>query len=82
MPSLELEGCQIDLVENMKILGGMISSDMKCSKNTQYFIKKLIEEYGCSKQARSDLELAVPVWQPSLTISDKKQLRMCTEMCP
>ena len=44
MPSLELEGCQIDLVEDMKILGGMISSDMKCSKNTQYFIKKLIEK--------------------------------------
>ena len=92
MPSLELEGCQIDLVEDMKILGVMISSDMKFSKNTQYIIKKAyrriwmlkrLKNLGATtsqmldvytKQVRSVLELAVPAWQPSLTISDKNNL--------
>ena len=92
MPSLELEGCQIDLVEDMKILGVMISSDMKFSKNTQYIIKKAfrriwmlkrLKNLGATtsqmldvyiKQVRSVLELAVPAWQPSLTISDKNSL--------
>ena len=89
MPSLELEGSQIEVAEDMKILGVIISSDMKFSKNTQYITNKAykriwmikrLKNLGASvsqmlevyfKQVRSILELAVPVWQSSLTISDK-----------
>ena len=89
MPSLTLEGSDIELVEEMKILGVVISSDMKFSSNTQYIVQRafnrvwmlrrlqnlgacdcqLIDVY--IKQVRSVLELAVPVWHSSLTISDK-----------
>ena len=87
MPSFELEGCQIELVEDMKILGVIISSDMKFSKNTQYIVKraykriwmlKRLHNLGASvnqmldvyiKQVRSILELAVPAWHSSLTLS-------------
>ena len=89
MPSLELEGNQIELAEDMKILGVIISSDMKFGKNTQYITNKAykriwmikrLKNLGASvsqmlevyfKQVRSILELAVPVWQSSLTIYDK-----------
>ena len=53
MPSLELEGCQIDLVEDMKILGVMISSDMKFSKNTQYIIKKAYRRIWMLKRLKN-----------------------------
>ena len=40
MPKMKLEGNDIELVEEMKILGVVLSSDMKFKKNTQYMIKR------------------------------------------
>ena len=72
----------------MKLLGLIITSDLKFSKNTDYIVKKAfkriwmlkrLKNLGASddqlidvylKQIRSVLELAVPAWHSSLTISD------------
>lgn len=40
MPSLTLEGMEIELVEEMKILGVVLSSDLKFSKNTEYIVER------------------------------------------
>ena len=40
MPTLSLEGDDIEVVEEMKLLGVIITSDMKFTKNTEYIIKK------------------------------------------
>ena len=89
MPTFTLEGNEIEVVEEMKILGVIITSDMKFSKNSEYIIKRgfkrvwmlrRLKNLGASienlidvyiKQIRSVLELAVPVWHPSLTVVDK-----------
>ena len=88
MPTLSLNGEEIKTVEEMKILGVVISSDLKFSQNTQYIVQKAfkriwllrrLKNLGASesqlfdvytKQIRSVLELAVPVWHSSLTSTD------------
>ena len=40
MPTLTLEGNEIEVVEEMKILGVIITSDMKFSKNSEYIIER------------------------------------------
>ena len=40
MPLLELEGNELELVEEMKILGIVVSSDMKWAANTEYIVQK------------------------------------------
>ena len=40
MPSLTLEGMEIELVEEMKILGVVLSSDLKFSKNSEYIVER------------------------------------------
>ena len=40
MPTLSLEGKEIELVEEMKILGVVLTSDLKFSSNTEYMIKR------------------------------------------
>ena len=79
----------IELVEEMKILGVVITSDLKFGNNTQYIVERAfnrvwmlrrLKNLGASrsqlldvytKQVRSVLELAVPVWHSSLTVADK-----------
>ena len=39
-PTLSIDGEEIDLVEEMKLLGVIITSDLKWSKNTQYTTKR------------------------------------------
>ena len=40
MPELELEGNRLDLVEEMKMLGVVLTSDLKWSANTKYIVEK------------------------------------------
>ena len=40
MPELELGNGQLELVEEMKLLGVIIQSDMKWSSNTEYIVKR------------------------------------------
>ena len=88
-PELEIEGCDIELQEEMELLGIMITSDLKFHKNTEYIVKrgftriwilKRLKNLGASRkqliyvyvrQIRRILELAVPVWHPSLTLEDR-----------
>ena len=82
-------GNPLEVIEYTKLLGVMISSDMKWKKNTSYIIKKAYKRMWTLKRlkilganlkqlklvytqrVRSVLEMAVPVWHPGLTISDK-----------
>ena len=38
MPKLELENTELELVEQMKLLGVLIRSDMKWTDNTEYMV--------------------------------------------
>ena len=40
MPKIELDGCELDLVEKFKLLGIVIRSDLKWSDNTDYMVKR------------------------------------------
>ena len=40
LPTTIIDGEQINLVEEMKILGVIISSDLKFTKNTEYIVKR------------------------------------------
>ena len=84
-PTLEIENCDIELAEEMRLLGVIITSDLKFHRNTDYIVKrgfsriwilKRLKNLGATqeqlidiytKQIRSILELAAPVWQSSLT---------------
>ena len=88
LPQFEIEGKTIDLVEQTKLLGLIVSSDLSWSANTDYMLgrcnKKLwilrrLKKLGAnkedlldvySKQIRSILEFAIPVWNSALTGED------------
>ena len=40
MPEVEIDGNQIDLVNEMRILGVVIRADMKWSSNTKYIVER------------------------------------------
>ena len=40
MPALNIDGADIELVEEMKLLGVIITSDMKFSRNTEYIVER------------------------------------------
>ena len=90
------DGSQIESVPSMKLLGVVISPDMKWFKNTSYICEKargklwilrrmlkfeldifqLFDAY--TKEIRSILEMAVPVWHSGLTkiqISDIESIQ-------
>ena len=92
MPSFPFNNQEIELVEETKLLGLVVSSDMSWSANTGYIVtrcnKKLwilrrLKRLGATcedlldvytKQVRSILEYAVPVWHPSLTGEQRLEL--------
>ena len=93
MPTFSLDNhTEIELVEEMKLLGVVITSDMKFNKNTEFIVKrafkriwmlKRLKNLGANseqlidvyiKQIRSVVELAVPVWHSSLSLSDKADI--------
>ena len=83
------DGNEIEVVENIKLLGVIISNDMKWNLNTKHIITKAykrmwmlkrLKSLGANRnqliliyiqQVRSVLEIAVPVWHPGLSISNK-----------
>ena len=89
MPQFEIGGNEIELVEEMRVLGLIIRSDLKWSSNTESMVVKgykrlwmlrRLKQYGANseelldvfiKQIRSVLELAVPVWQSSITMRER-----------
>ena len=82
------DGSLLYLVDEIKLLGVIITSDLKWQKNTKHIIMKAnkrmwiikrLKSMGANleqlkldffQQVRSVLEIAVPVWNSSLTISD------------
>ena len=92
MPSFPFNNEEIELVEQTKLLGLVVSSDMSWSANTAHMVtrcnKKLwilrrLKRLGANnedlldiftKQVRSILEYAVPVWHPSLTGEQRLEL--------
>ena len=94
-PKLTLSGegsDYLEVVENVKLLGVKLRSDLRWCDNSDYICQKgyarlwilrRLKVLGASqaelmdiyqKQVRSVLELAVPVWQPSLTKQEKRQI--------
>ena len=91
-PEIVINDTEIDLIEKSKLLGVMITSDLKWKENTDYitgrcysrlWIIKRLKQLNCPaqelvdtyvKQVRSILEMACPVWHPSLTKADCKEL--------
>ena len=72
-PKLTLSGEGADYLkvgENVKLLSLKLRSDLRCCDNTDY-----IHIY--QKQVRSVLELAVSVWQTSITMQEIKQTSWC-----
>ena len=79
------DGTEIECVSAIKLVGVIVTQDLKWSQNTEYICRKarkklwilrrmknleldlfqLFDIY--SKEIRSILEMAVPVWHPSLT---------------
>ena len=50
MPSMQIDGCDIQLVESMRILGVVISTDMKFNRNTEYIIKRAFKKVWMIKR--------------------------------
>ena len=92
-PELEfLDGTKIETISETKLVGVIVSNDLKWNKNTLYICNKarqrlwilrrlvkfnlnkfeLFDVY--TKEIRSVLELAVPVWHPGLTVNQKKSI--------
>ena len=82
----------LDVVPDIKLVGVIVSSDLKWCKNTNYIctkatkklwllrrlkkyhldIFKIFDVY--TKEVRSILEYAVPVWHSSITRSESRQI--------
>ena len=92
MPELALQNNQLEVVEELKLLGVVVRSDLKWSSNTEYIVKKAnsrlwtlrrLKNLGASeddlvdiytKQIRSVLELAAPVWHGRLSQADRQDI--------
>ena len=91
-PDFVIDDHQLEMVEELRILGLTVRSDLKWSSNTKNIVKKgnqrlwmvkrlknigaktedLVDVY--IKQIRSVLEFAAPVWQSSLTKTEKTDI--------
>jgi hypothetical protein len=92
MPEFNLGDFEIELVEEMRVLGLIVRADLKWSSNTENMVLKgykrlwmlrRLKKLGANgeelldvyiKQVRSVLELAVPVWHPSLTFLERSNI--------
>ena len=52
LPTMELEGNDIELVEEMKILGVVLTSDMKFSRNTEYIVERAFKRVWMVKRLK------------------------------
>ena len=87
VPEYEILGKDIETVEEMKLLGLIVSNDLSWKSNTEHMIKranarlwilKRLMKRGMVniyiKQIRSVLEFGVPVWNGKLTKEDVMDL--------
>ena len=44
LPEIKLDGSQLDLVEEMKLLGVVIRSDLKWKDNTEFYCEKSLQK--------------------------------------
>ena len=92
LPKLHIDDKVLEVVEEFKLLGIVITSDLKWNSNTKNRtsraysklwllrrlkrlgtpVPELVDSYF--KQVRSILELAVPVWNPGLTVANSNSL--------
>ena len=97
MPKLIMDGNEIEVVEETRLLGVVVRSDLTWSSNTDDVVKRANNKLWClrrlknlgversdlldvyTKQVRSILEYAAPVWHYS--ISGQIEDRTCTEIC-
>ena len=49
MPKIELDGIELDLVQQIRLLGGVIRSDLKLCDNTEYMVKRNYWSLGDSR---------------------------------
>ena len=86
------DGKNLECISEMKLVGVVISSDLKWAKNTNYICKKAMKKMWIirrlknidfnmislvdiyTKEIRSHLELAVPVWHSGLTKMQEAQI--------
>ena len=99
MPNLITpSGEPLELVENMRLLGVEIRSDLRWNNNTASVCKKFydrlwiiwnLKKLGAKqmelvdvyiKQVRVMAELAVPVWEPGLTMAESHQIERCQKV--
>ena len=91
-PDFNLEGKDLECVDETKLLGVVVRTDLKWHSNTETMVKKafkklwmlkrlqnlgastsdLIEVY--TKQIRSLVEIAVPVWQGAITRIERNSI--------
>ena len=93
MPKLSVgNGNELEVVEQYKLLGIIVQSDLRWYANTQHMCSRgyarlwmlrrlklvganteeLVDVY--QKQVRSMMELAVPVWEPGLSVAESMQI--------
>ena len=53
LPTFNLGGVEIELVEEMKLLGLIITSDLKFEKNTEYIVKKAYKRVWMLKRLKN-----------------------------
>ena len=51
-PELEIDGVMLELVEKMKLLGVIITSDLKWRENTEFITKKALERLWLQKRLK------------------------------
>ena len=92
LPELSLENHELEVVDEIRLLGIIIRSDLKWIANTENMVKKAnkrlwiirrLKYLGAdqcdlvnifTKQIRSVLELAVPVWNNGITLVEQQDI--------
>ena len=83
---MALNGQKLQVVEETMLLGVVITTDLKCSANTAYIVKRAIRKLWCLRRLKAlgasqedlldvylkqILEYAAPVWfRPSLDMKE------------
>ena len=75
LPNLELEGKEVELVEEMKVLGVVLTSDMKFSRNTEYIVERAFKRVWMLKRL-----LCLGASVPQLVDVYLKQVRSVLEL--
>ena len=53
MPTVEVNGQELEVVEDSKLLGVMISSDLNWALNTEYIVKRANSKLWCLRRLKS-----------------------------